>query len=67
MPIPGSERRTVGLDGPSNIIRTVHMPNESVNNAKSETDKLSRQIEETRMGYEAVIMKLRDEKGVFEE
>ena len=56
MPIPGSERRTVGLDGPSNIIRTVHMPNESVNNAKSETDKLTRQIEETRMGYEAVII-----------
>ena len=41
VPIPGSERRTVGMEGSANIIRTVHLPNDSANNAKSELDRLT--------------------------
>ena len=50
-----------------NILRTIYLPNDQSSQMRQEVDALHQQIQEQRVHYESILLKLRDDKSNYEE
>lgn len=50
-----------------NILRTIYLPNDQSQQLRSEVDTLHAQIQEQRVHYERILLKMRDDRSNYEE